>query len=362
MPEIFDECPAGAKDPPGFRRFELWSTYSLEVVAQVLGKTVEQVGWYNFGNEYQSKGNQCFLECTGGWWDDNGTVMGDCMRWFWVEGDLKLSEDAQKMGRLDPPPDQEPKHLDDSLKSKCSTLTAPKTAQAKPSTTTVQAPPKHHETPVGKGDVIVVAGDCLSSLAAANGLHWKAVWDYPDNRELKETRKHPNLLLPGDRLRLKEAPKTLPAGAEKVHKFQRVGVPAMLRLRFTLFGEPRKDLKYVVEVDGKNVDRGTLDKDGALACIIAPQAKRARVFLGPRRQCFEFLLGHLPPATEVSGIQARLANLNYYFGPINGFVDHNGEPDTITAKAIETFQEHNQVDLDAEPDEIIAELVKRHGS
>jgi hypothetical protein len=46
---------------------------------------------------------------------------------------------------------------------------------------------------------------------------------------------------------------------------------------------------------------------------------------------YDLAVGHLDPSDEISGIQARLANLGYYAGPISG------ELDETTRRAISDF-------------------------
>jgi len=40
----------------------------------------------------------------------------------------------------------------------------------------------------------------MGSIAFAHGHFWKTLWELPANADLKRARKHPHILLPGDRV------------------------------------------------------------------------------------------------------------------------------------------------------------------
>ncbi|MFH1075402.1 MAG: hypothetical protein V1753_00935 [Pseudomonadota bacterium] len=49
-------------------------------------------------------------------------------------------------------------------------------------------------------DYIVKQGDCIESIAFKHGLFWETVWNHPNNQQLKQERKNPNILLAGDKV------------------------------------------------------------------------------------------------------------------------------------------------------------------
>ncbi len=119
------------------------------------------------------------------------------------------------------------------------------------------------------------------------------------------------MLVPGDTVvipdkRVKE--ETRNTGA--IYKFQKLGVPAAIRLQLFDCDQPRVYQAYELNVDGQKRS-GTTDKNGVLQAPIPPNAKEAVVVVGPDRQEYRFQLGHLEPVTEVKGAQARLNNLGY---------------------------------------------------
>jgi len=67
------------------------------------------------------------------------------------------------------------------------------------------------------------------------------------------------------------------------------------------------------------------------------------------------LLGELDPSREISGIQARLANLGYYHDEVTGKLDDN------TREAIGRFKRSHLGDCDTGVDSaLVASLVKAH--
>ncbi len=200
--------------------------------------------------------------------------------------------------------------------------------------------------PAGYSAHRVQKGECITSIAAAAGHFWDVVWNDPANADLKELRQHPNLLHEGDivqvpPIRLQTV--NLPTGAR--HRFRRKGIPATLRLRFTDFDRPRPDVPYTLLVDGAVVQEGRLDNDGHLEAYIAPGAREARVLLGDPPEEHRFLLGHLPPVSELEGVHARLVNLAYAPGP------RTKEMTPALAEALRTFQKDWELEETGEPDD-----------
>lgn len=194
--------------------------------------------------------------------------------------------------------------------------------------------------PVGSGNHIVRQGDCVESIAYQHGHLWKTLWNHPQNAKLKQVRKDPNVLLPGDRIFIPELRvKEEAGGTEQRHRFCRKSVPSKLKLRFLdAKNRPRAGESYALEVDGTHYD-GSLDSDGALEVSILPNARKGKLTLGQgdEQEEYELELGHLDPLAEVSGVQARLMNLGYDCGAVDGKSGPEIEG------AIEAFQEDNDL-------------------
>ena len=120
-------------------------------------------------------------------------------------------------------------------------------------------------------------------------------------------------------------------------------------------GEPLAGEPYALTVDG-NLRSGTLDEEGFLHESIPPNAKSAVLTTGDGEP-IDIKLGTLDPATTVSGVQGRLANLAFNPGPIDGKLGPQ------TRRALRRFQEARGLKTTGEIDESTrAALVAAFGS
>ena len=166
----------------------------------------------------------------------------------------------------------------------------------------------------------VKQGDCLSSIASRHGLFWDKVWNHPKNAKLKEQRKDPNILYPGDVVFVPDKEKKEESGAtEQKHRFRKKGVPEQLRLQLMVGDQPLANERYVLNINGRLME-GATDQDGKLEQFIPPNAKQVLLWIGDMAEEYALDLGHLDPVTEVKGLQARLKNLGYDCGPVDGIL------------------------------------------
>lgn len=182
----------------------------------------------------------------------------------------------------------------------------------------------------------VAQGECISSIADKTGFFWDTIWNHPNNANLKELRQNPNALLAGDELFIPDKRKKEEScEPTRRHVFRILGIPVKFNLRvLDADGNPRAGIPYTLSIDGKK-KQGTIPNDGQLSQIIAPDAKKAVLTLTPPdcpQEVYNFDLGYMNPSDNLAGVQARLTNLGYYKGAINGNLDD------ATSAAIRAFQ------------------------
>jgi len=230
----------------------------------------------------------------------------------------------------------------------------------------------------------VQEGECVSSIAHDYGLFPNTVWEYEENRKLRDLRKTPNVLLPGDVLVIPDKKeKQVEAETGKRHRFKRKGVPAKISLQLLEYGEPRAHFKYRLDIDGK-VITGTTDAEGRLEHWISPHARKATLFCGPDDE-YDLAVGYLNPADDLiplqaessegleAGVEQRLQNLGYFdeeeeLDEADAEVWENeelepGELPRRVRLALEAFQADQELHISGElDDDTLAALIKAHGS
>jgi hypothetical protein len=191
-------------------------------------------------------------------------------------------------------------------------------------------------------DYKVKQGDCISSISARHGLFWEKVWNHPKNAKLKEKRKDPNVLYPGDVVFIPEKEKKEESGAtEQRHRFKKKGTPAKLKIRLLRKDQPRANLPYRLKIDGEWRSEGETDGDGFVEASIPPCAKTAEIHLetpGQSVEVYTFNLGGLDPIDTDDGIRERLSCLGFRVG------------DDMT-RAIEAFQKKEGMNPTGQMDE-----------
>jgi hypothetical protein len=211
---------------------------------------------------------------------------------------------------------------------------------------------------VGQGSYVIRPGDCLISLSEKSGLLWKTIWEHPENAELRQKRGDPRVLLPGDRVVIPEKRlKHEPGATEARHRFVRNGVPAKLRLEFHEEDQPLANEPYLIIIDGKS-QRGTTDAQGRVEIFLPKQARRGTVHIGQGdgERIYDLNLGTLDPFDSVSGVQARLNNLGFEAGPVDGRLGPQ------TTEAIRKFQAYHDLEVTGVPDRATCHKLKEQHS
>jgi N-acetylmuramoyl-L-alanine amidase len=167
----------------------------------------------------------------------------------------------------------------------------------------------------------VTQGDCLSSIAQRYGfLDYLTIWNRPENADLKRRRPDPNILLPGDRLFVPDKIQKEELGATgKSHRFVVKRQTVVIELVLRLEGDPLANKSYVLTI-GERKTVGTTDALGVLREAIEPGDKTGVLRLDDPVVEWDLQIGHLDPATEISGVQARLNNLGHVCGQVDGVV------------------------------------------
>lgn len=214
----------------------------------------------------------------------------------------------------------------------------------------------------------VEQGEYLASIAKDYGFSdWHTIYDHPENADLKKNRPNPNILLPGDELYIPDKdPKQESCPTEKKHKFQ-VRVPKVT-LKIVLKdweGKPIKNEQYVLTVGWLKL-QGSTDGSGKLEQKIPIGIDTAQLSVERLGVTWHLKIGHLDPlqdgapdAAVISGIQARLNNLGFHCGAVDGDLGPK------TRAALQHFQQTvmGRSDADGTPDAQTCDaLTSQHGS
>ena len=209
----------------------------------------------------------------------------------------------------------------------------------------------------------VKQGDHLSKIAKDNGFtDYTVIWDHPDNADLKKQRQNPNVLFPGDQVFIPDMEQKHESGrTDKRHTFAVNKKTIKLRLVLEdIYEKPIAGAQCALLIDGQ-IYQLTTDGNGKLEQEIPLDAKEGVLTIRGDQTPFQneiipIKIGHLDPADEISGQIARLNNLGYFAGPLDG-----SDTDAFES-AVEEFQcDHGlKVDGDCGP-KTQAKLKDIHG-
>lgn len=184
----------------------------------------------------------------------------------------------------------------------------------------------------------VQQGDTIVKIAKAHGFRrWETIWEDSANAALRKKRANPRVLEPGDVLVIPEIEQKVESCAtENHHVFEVPVLNEMLRIQVhEARDSPMARKEYVLVVDGKEYE-GTTGDDGLIEQAIPAESSTGELRIDGSVWTLD--IGHLNPVERdvsdgrVSGAQARLRNLGFYDGDING------ELDDATREAVRNFQ------------------------
>jgi putative peptidoglycan binding protein len=200
--------------------------------------------------------------------------------------------------------------------------------------------------------------DCIESIAFEHGFTRDKIWNNAANQQLKKLRNHPNVLCAGDQVVVPDKTKKQENGATGLrHRFRLVDT-CHIHIRLLEWdNEPRVGIPYVLVVDAYRYE-GETDSSGELKHLIRPDSREGMLMLGEQsEERYLLRIGRLDPVEELSGIQARLSNLGYMFGPIDGTSGPS------TSMAIREFQGDHELTPTGMIDEATKQKIREmHGS
>lgn len=189
---------------------------------------------------------------------------------------------------------------------------------------------------------IVEQGECLAGIAKGYGFYnWKTIYDYPENRDFKDKRPNPNIIFPGDKIIIPDKK----SKGESIETGKKIKIKLKIQhtyLRIILKddeGNPLANVPYKLQVgsatfEGKTNEKGLLENnvpsnitEGTLTVI------KQNVF--GDNYTWILKINSLDPIEEITGVQARLTNLGYRCGSIDGIKGPH------TEAAIKIFQRKN---------------------
>lgn len=210
----------------------------------------------------------------------------------------------------------------------------------------------------------VAQGECLSSIAKTYGFFEPMViFDFEANSTLKADRKNPNILYPKDCVAIPDlASKTnaAPTNSENLFQLKRPKTDLQLKIADEC-GGPCTDLRYNLCIDNKSVGEGQTSAEGMIVEAIPADLQFASLTIwfdedSVEGRTWDLLLGHLDPVKHLTGVQARLNNLGYPCGLVDGI---NGP---LTKAAVRKYQADHDLGVDAIPGPLTqGSLEDKHG-
>ncbi len=197
---------------------------------------------------------------------------------------------------------------------------------------------------------VIKQGESLGSIAKDYNLpSGMALYEHESNKAFRELRKNPNIIYPGDEINIPESKDfEIKIDTGRAHKIMAMRKkPDYFRLKIQdsegqVWAGKRVCLKLArYEIDTE------VGEDGLIEIELKSPIKESGkldVYLDPESpdptHSFEVMVGYLDPIDTVSGLQARLNQLGFDAGVVDGI---SGQQTKTATKA---FQSANELDVD----------------
>jgi len=203
-------------------------------------------------------------------------------------------------------------------------------------------------------------GECLASIAHKFGIHdWRTIYDHPANAAFRRKRRNPNVVYPGDQIYVPPREnRNEVAATEQRHRFKLKRAKTLVRIvAEDDAGRPLADKPFELTV-ADHTYRGRTQGNGLIEQEITADSERGSLIVwldepdegsaggetadsgddaaaeGDHCYTWTLALGHLDPEDTITGVQARLNNLGFPCGPVDGILGPK------TGDALKAFQRH----------------------
>ena len=195
-------------------------------------------------------------------------------------------------------------------------------------------PPNDPTDPASTATHVAGPGDHVERIAAGHGFRRLAtVWDDGANAAIKKQRVNPHTLAPGDAITLPAlTPFETTKATEAIHRLVVASTGLLLNLKLQDFDrQPLANRFYRLVVGERSLTEpgavpsapvtDTTNAKGGVSQPIPVFASFGEIVVhagdtaeSPVEATFRLLIGLLPPANTVEGLQIRLNNLGYFAG------------------------------------------------
>lgn len=204
----------------------------------------------------------------------------------------------------------------------------------------------------------IVQGEYLTKIALKYGIPADTIWNDPYNAQLKQKRKSPHVLLPGDVLYIRDkADKNDGRATDSIHTY--VVPRKTITLKLTLLDwdqTPIASTPCILHIDSQIIRMAT-DGSGKIEKEITVAATTGTLKVRGYTEEFQIQVGSLDPSSEATGLQGRLRNLAYLPND-----DRPPDPDTLNS-AVQEFQCNAGISVDGiVGPQTLSTLEKTHGA